>query len=202
MTIKLIVGLSNYGNQYTFTRHNAGAWYLKKLVELNGSIKKRIFEEKKHLLACINHMILYDKIIYLLLPMTSMNISGQSVLAVKNFYRILSQEILIVHDDLDLLPGIVKLQLGGSHGGHNGLKSIIQYLGYEMNFYRLRIGIGRPDKKNKKNIASFVLGTPLLSEKILIEEAIHRAINCTYILVKDGIEKAMQRLNKKNNYSL
>lgn len=122
-----------------------------------------------------------------------MNLSGKAVAAMATFYRIQPDEILVAHDELDLLPGIAKLKLGGGHGGHNGLKDIISKLGNNPNFHRLRIGIGHPGDKSK--VTGFVLGKPPMSEQTLIDEAIDEAVRCTEILMKEDMIKAMNRLH-------
>lgn len=122
-----------------------------------------------------------------------MNLSGKAVAAMATFYRIQPDEILVAHDELDLLPGIAKLKLGGGHGGHNGLKDIISKLGNNPNFHRLRIGIGHPGDKSK--VIGFVLGKPPTSEQTLIDDAIDEAVRCTEILMKEDMIKAMNRLH-------
>lgn len=122
-----------------------------------------------------------------------MNLSGKAVAAMATFYRIQPDEILVAHDELDLLPGIAKLKLGGGHGGHNGLKDIISKLGNNPNFHRLRIGIGHPGDKSK--VTGFVLGKPPASEQTLIDDAIDEAVHCTEILMKEDMIKAMNRLH-------
>ncbi|WP_392562965.1 aminoacyl-tRNA hydrolase [Orbus sturtevantii] len=188
-TIKLIVGLANPGSEYAQTRHNAGAWYVEQLAQrFNQSLKN----EAKFFgyTARIN---IDGQDIRLLVPTTFMNLSGKAVQAVASFYQIKAEEILVAHDELDLNPGIAKLKLGGGHGGHNGLKDIISKLGNNPNFYRLRIGIGHPGDKNK--VVGFVLNKPSQPEQNLIDQAIDESVRCTEVLVKQGIEAAMNRLH-------
>ncbi|BET96698.1 aminoacyl-tRNA hydrolase [Xenorhabdus taiwanensis] len=187
--IKLIVGLANPGAEYAQTRHNAGAWFVDLLAQrYNQSLK----EESKFFgyTARIN---VNGQDIRLLVPTTFMNLSGKSVLALAGFYRIQPDEILVAHDELDLPPGVAKMKLGGSNGGHNGLKDIQNKLGNNPNFHRLRIGIGHPGDKNK--VVGFVLGKPPASEQKLIDDAIDEALRCTDILIKDGMNKAINRLH-------
>ncbi|MBC8949568.1 MULTISPECIES: aminoacyl-tRNA hydrolase [Xenorhabdus] len=187
--IKLIVGLANPGAEYAQTRHNAGAWFVDLLAQrYNQSLK----EESKFFgyTARIN---VNGQDIRLLVPTTFMNLSGKSVLALAGFYRIQPDEILVAHDELDLPPGVAKMKLGGSNGGHNGLKDIQNKLGNNPNFHRLRIGIGHPGDKNK--VVGFVLGKPPASEQKLIDDAIDEALRCTNILIKDGMNKAINRLH-------
>lgn len=187
--IKLIVGLANPGAEYAQTRHNAGAWYVDQLAARHN---QRLKEESKFFgyTARIN---LCDQDVRLLVPTTFMNLSGKSVLAMANFYRVNPDEILVAHDELDLPPGVAKMKLAGSNGGHNGLKDIQNKFGNNPNFYRLRIGIGHPGDKNK--VVGFVLGKPPASEQTLIDDAIDEAIRCTDILLQDGIDKAINRLH-------
>ncbi|RAX00814.1 MULTISPECIES: aminoacyl-tRNA hydrolase [unclassified Photorhabdus] len=187
--IKLIVGLANPGAEYAQTRHNAGAWYVDLLARSHNQSLK---EESKFFgyTARIN-MCGHD--IRLLVPTTFMNLSGKSVAALASFYRIQPDEILVAHDELDLPPGVAKMKLGGSHGGHNGLKDIQNKFGNNPNFYRLRIGIGHPGDKNK--VVGFVLGKPPASEQKLIDDAIDEAQRCTDILMKQDMDKAINRLH-------
>lgn len=188
-TIKLIVGLANPGNEYAQTRHNAGAWYIDQIANrFNQSLKN----EAKFFgyTARIN---IEGQDIRLLVPTTFMNLSGKAVQAMATFYQIKPEEILVAHDELDLNPGIAKLKLGGGHGGHNGLKDIISKLGNNANFYRLRIGIGHPGDKSK--VVGFVLNKPSQPEQALIDQAIDESVRCTELLVRDGINVAMNRLH-------
>ncbi|WP_038251235.1 aminoacyl-tRNA hydrolase [Xenorhabdus nematophila] len=187
--IKLIVGLANPGAEYAQTRHNAGAWFVDSLAQrYNQSLK----EESKFFgyTARIN---INGQDIRLLVPTTFMNLSGKSVLALAGFYRIEPDEILVAHDELDLPPGVAKMKLGGSNGGHNGLKDIQNKFSNNPHFHRLRIGIGHPGDKNK--VVGFVLGKPPASEQQLIDDAIDEALRCTDILIKDGMNKAINRLH-------
>ena len=188
-TIKLIVGLANPGNEYASTRHNAGAWFIEQLAQrYNQSLKN----ETKFFgyTARIN---VNNQDIRLLIPTTYMNLSGKAVQAMATFYQIKPEEILVAHDELDLNPGNAKFKLGGGHGGHNGLKDIINKLGNNPNFYRLRIGIGHPGDKSK--VVGFVLNKPSKPEQNLIDHAIDESVRCTEVLVNQGIEAAMNRLH-------
>ncbi|WP_445781124.1 aminoacyl-tRNA hydrolase, partial [Shewanella sp.] len=127
------------------------------------------------------------------IPTTFMNLSGKSVAALANFFRILPEEILVAHDELDMEPGVAKFKLGGGHGGHNGLKDIIASLGNDKNFHRLRIGIGHPGDKNK--VSGYVLGKAPLVEQERINAAIDEAVRSTEILFKQDMVKAMHRLH-------
>ncbi|VAX76763.1 Peptidyl-tRNA hydrolase [Serratia symbiotica] len=189
-SIKLIVGLANPGIEYTHTRHNAGAWYVNLLAQRHN---KKLEEEKKFL-GYTARLNLTGNDVYLLVPTTFMNLSGQAVLKLANFNRIEPNEILVAHDELDLPPGMAKIKLGGGNSGHNGLKDIQNKLGNNPNFYRLRIGIGHPGNKNK--VLGFVLGRPSINEKTMINQVITESLKCSEILIKDGLEPAVQRLHK------
>ena len=187
--IKLIVGLGNPGDKYVDTRHNAGEWLIERLarrfnVTLNAENK---------FFGNVGKTLMNGKEIRFLVPTTFMNLSGKAVGALTNFYRIKPEEILVLHDELDLPPGSVKLKLGGGHGGHNGLKDIVAALGNNNNFYRLRIGIGHPGHRDL--VAGYVLNKPSPSEREALEKALDEAANCVELLFKDGIVKATNRLN-------
>ncbi|UDG81699.1 Peptidyl-tRNA hydrolase [Candidatus Profftia lariciata] len=185
MTIKLIVGLANPGKEYTYTRHNAGAWFVNKLAKHNRFYLKENLKFHGYT-AKIN---ILNNDIHLLVPTTFINLSGKAVAALSSFYHIQPNEILIAHDELNLAPNVVKLKLGGSNGGHNGLKDIQKNLSNNPKFYRLRIGIGHPGDKNK--VINFVLSKPSIHEKILIDNAIDKAVNYTNIIFREGIDRAM-----------
>ncbi|WP_447887287.1 aminoacyl-tRNA hydrolase [Serratia fonticola] len=188
-SIKLIVGLANPGAEFAQTRHNAGAWY----VDLLAQRYNQPLKEESKFFGYTARLNLAGNDVRLLVPTTFMNLSGKAVGALATFYRILPEEILVAHDELDLPPGVAKLKLGGSNGGHNGLKDIQSKLGNNPNFYRLRIGIGHPGDKNK--VVGFVLGKPPASEQTLIDDAIDESLRCTEILLKEGMTKAMNRLH-------
>lgn len=187
--IKLIVGLANPGAEYAQTRHNAGAWYVDLLAERYNQPLK----EEPKFFGYTARLNIADRDVRLLVPTTFMNLSGKAVLAMASFFRIAPEEILVAHDDLDLLPGVAKLKLGGGNGGHNGLKDIANKLGNNPNFHRLRIGIGHPGDKNK--VISYVTSKPLANELKLIDDAIDEAVRSTETLMKEGMEKAMNRLH-------
>lgn len=188
-TIKLIVGLANPGNEYAATRHNAGAWFVDLLAEqYHQSLKN---EAKFFGYTARINIAGHD--VRLLVPTTFMNLSGKAVQALATFYQIKPEEILVAHDELDLNPGIAKFKFGGSHGGHNGLKDIASKLGNNLNFYRLRIGIGHPGDKNK--VVGYVLNKPSKPEQELIDKAIEESVRSVEILLSDGIESAMNHLH-------
>lgn len=187
--IKLIVGLANPGAEYDLTRHNAGAWY----VELLAKHYNLFLKEESKFFGYTARVNLVENDVRLLIPTTYMNLSGKSVSALANFYRIKPTEILVAHDELDLMPGTAKIKLSGSNSGHNGLKDIQNKLGNNSDFYRLRIGIGHPGDKNR--VVRFVLSKPTLTEQKLIDDTIDEAIRCTSILLNEGVNKAVNRLH-------
>ena len=187
--IKLIVGLGNPGDKYKDTRHNAGEWLVERLAQrFNFSLKEESKFFGKTARAAIN-----GQEIRFLVPTTFMNLSGKAVGALATFYRIQPEQILIAHDELDLPPGTVKIKLGGGHGGHNGLRDSIAQLSNNKNFYRLRVGIGHPGDKNL--VAAYVLSKPSPTDLTLIDKALEEATDCVEVLLKDGINKATNRLN-------
>ncbi|WP_282110246.1 aminoacyl-tRNA hydrolase [Shewanella algicola] len=187
--IKLIVGLANPGAEYAQTRHNAGAWYVQELARI---CNVPLVADSKYF-GVTARTILHGKDVRLLIPTTFMNLSGKSVAALANFFRILPEEILVAHDELDMDPGVAKFKLGGGHGGHNGLKDIIASLGNDKNFHRLRIGIGHPGDKNK--VSGYVLGRAPTVDQERINAAIDEAVRSTEILFKQDMVKAMHRLH-------
>lgn len=185
--ISLIVGLGNPGKQYSDTRHNAGFRFLDVLLSrVGGSLKT----EKKFDADCAQVRIA-DFEVRLLAPHTFMNLSGQSVQAYAGFYKIPIEEILVVHDELDLEPGIIRLKKGGGAGGHNGLKDIMQRMGKE--FMRLRIGIGHPGQASQ--VSNYVLKKAPADEQVLIDEALHYGLDYIDDIVKGEYEYAMNHLH-------
>jgi len=186
--IKLIVGLGNPGKDYQAHRHNVGFWFGDVLAHLYaGSFKKesKFFGE-------VTQVIIAGATVRLLKPSTYMNASGQSVQSLAKFYQITADEILLVHDELDLDSGIARLKFSGGHGGHNGLRDTIKALG-SKDFYRLRIGIGHPGDKSQ--VADFVLHSPSKAEMASIQNAMTDALQVIEKIVQGDIESAMQTLH-------
>lgn len=188
MPIKLIVGLQNPGSAYEHTRHNAGAWFVEALAEFYGTSFK-LEKKLQGQLAQLDSNLLSCK---LLLPTVFMNHSGLPVKATSQFYRIEAHEILVVHDELDLPAGRIKLKTGGGHGGHNGLRDIINHFG-TTDFHRLRVGIGHPGHKDL--VVNYVLGKPSQVDKQLILESIDRGISVMPKAISGAFEVAMSQLN-------
>lgn len=189
MKIKLVAGLGNPGPEYSKTRHNAGVWFVEELAQRN-NISLR--PEKKYS-GLYGKGLIGNELVHLLIPTTFMNLSGQAVAPLANFFRINVDNILIAHDELDMLPGSVKIKQGGGHGGHNGLKDIIARMANNRDFYRLRIGIGHPGHRDK--VTGHVLGKAPKNEQSLIEQAIDEATRCFDIWQIDGLKSAQQRLH-------
>ncbi|HHF3831850.1 TPA: aminoacyl-tRNA hydrolase [Haemophilus influenzae] len=187
--IKLIVGLGNPGEKYADTRHNAGEWLIERLARrFNVSLNPESKFFGKTARTLVN-----GKEVRLLVPTTFMNLSGKAVGALASFYRIKPEEILVIHDELDLPSGIAKLKQGGGHGGHNGLKDIVAQLGNNNNFYRLRIGIGHPGHRDL--VAGYVLNKPSPADRNALEKVLDEATDCVEMIFKDGMVKATNRLN-------
>ena len=187
--IKLIVGLGNPGHKYDSTRHNAGFWWVDAFARTHSFTFRE--ESRFHgLLACGRA---HDRELLLLKPQTFMNVSGRALSALTQFYKIDPRHVLVVHDELDLLPGSVKLKLGGGHGGHNGLKDIFACLG-TRDFWRMRMGIGHPG--DRADVVDYVLSSPPREEVELIERAVQRSLDATHMIVNGEMEAAMLGLHK------
>jgi len=187
----LIVGLGNPGEKYAKTRHNAG-WLLIERYAAECGLKFSLESKHKALVARGNHQ---GKTITLVIPLSYMNLSGQAVISLLNYYRYSAQDVLIVYDDKDFDSGIIKLKNNGSAGGHNGIKSIIAHLGTE-NFLRLRIGVG--PKPKEINLADFVLSDFSKNElENILPEVFSRGIKIIDTIISEGAEKAMQVFNQK-----
>lgn len=185
--LSLIVGLGNPGTEYAQTRHNAGFWYVEQLADrYNISLKN-----ESRFLGFSGRGSIEGQDVRLLLPMTYMNRSGQSVVPFAKFYQIPVQEILIAHDELDMPAGQIRLKTGGGHGGHNGLRDIVPHIGAD--FHRLRIGIGHPGHRDK--VTAHVLGKAPQAEQALFDQAIDEALKHTKDLVNGQVAKAMNQLN-------
>jgi PTH1 family peptidyl-tRNA hydrolase len=185
---RLVVGLGNPGADYRETRHNAGFWFCEVLAAKLGVGLNR--ESRFH--GQVGHSRADS--LTILLPQTFMNRSGQAVGALARFYRIAPAEIVVVHDELDIPPGELRVKFGGGLGGHNGLKDITAHLGTQ-DFWRLRIGIGHPGDRNE--VINFVLKPPRLDERDLIDTAIDRAIMAWPVIARGEWNAAMQKLNGK-----
>jgi PTH1 family peptidyl-tRNA hydrolase len=192
MPIRLIVGLGNPGPEYELTRHNAGFWLVDKLAD---SLPACRLQRESRFNALVAKSSIRGQEVWLLEPQTYMNRSGQSVGALARFYKVNPDEVLVVHDELDLAPGVAKMKKGGSSGGHNGLKDITAALGTQ-DYWRLRIGIGHPRSLNlQQQVADFVLHRPRKEEQVLIEEAIEKSLRVLPLAVEGKFDIATMELH-------
>lgn len=186
--IQLIAGLGNPGPEYAATRHNAGFWWLETLAHQWGVQLAR----SRDFHGFTGSPLQQGHKVWLLQPTIFMNRSGQSVAALARFYKIPPENILVVHDELDLDPGQVKLKQGGGHAGHNGLRDIDAQLG-SKNYWRLRLGIGHPG--SKPEVVNWVLKKPSLEHRIAIEQAIDHSLRVVPDILAGQMEKAMRIIN-------
>ena len=188
--IRLIVGLGNPGAEYAATRHNAGFWFVDEVAD---RLKLSLAPERGYFgLAARTNVA--GRPLWLLEPTTFMNLSGKSVAALARFFKIAPGEILVAHDELDLQPGQVKLKLGGSHAGHNGLKDIHAQLG-SGDYWRLRIGIGHPGVKAE--VIDYVLRKPSPEHRVEMQKAIEQAIGGLDLLLDGDVERAAMKINAR-----
>lgn len=182
--IKLFVGLGNPGPEYEATRHNAGFWWIDALAR---DLKVDL-QPEKGFQARVGRANIHGHTVWLLQPQTYMNLSGRSVAALARFYKILPDEILVAHDELDLAPGQMKLKFGGGHAGHNGLRDIHAQLG-TPDYWRLRLGIGHPGVRAE--VINWVLKKPLAEHREAIDTCIERSLHSASALMAGEMEKAM-----------
>lgn len=190
--LRLIVGLGNPGAEYLRTRHNAGFWLVDALAQQAGvrfALDSKLFGETARI-------TLGGQTIWLLKPATFMNQSGKSVLAALQFWKIAAEEVLVVHDELDLAPGVARLKFDGGHGGQNGLRDIMRLLGHGK-FNRLRVGIGHPGHKDK--VTPWVLGRPNDADEAQILRALGDAIDVLPLVAEGNMADAMTRLHTPKN---
>ena len=181
--IKLFVGLGNPGPDYEATRHNAGFWWVDALAR---ELKTPMSLDKNYY-GQVARTTVNGHTVWLLKPLTFMNLSGKSVAALARFFKIAPDEVLVIHDELDIMPGQVKLKFGGSHAGHNGLRDIHAQLG-TADYWRLRLGVGHPGVKAE--VINWVLKKPMLEHRQAIDECIDRSMKAVPELLKGEMEKA------------
>ncbi|MDM4766390.1 aminoacyl-tRNA hydrolase [Pelomonas sp. SE-A7] len=191
--IRLLVGLGNPGPEYEDTRHNAGFWWIDGVARGLGC-SLQVDRSYHGLVARVNNAPGAPGPIWLLEPMTYMNLSGKSVAALARFFKIAPEEILAIHDELDLEPGQMKFKLGGGNGGHNGLKDMQAALG-SANFWRLRLGIGHPG--HKAEVANFVLRKPPLAERQAVEDCIAKSYEALPLMLAGDLDKALTKIHAK-----
>ena len=190
--LKLVVGLGNPGPEYARTRHNAGFWFVDELARLGGASWRR---ESRH--QCeLSRVRVADCDLSLMKPTTFMNRSGSAVHSLSTYQRIGPAEILVVHDEIDLPPGVARLKQGGGHGGHNGVRDVIAHLGPD--FWRLRLGVGHPGAKDQ--VIDAVLDRAPLEEQRLIDAALERALAALPELLRSGAQQAMHRLHTRDEF--
>ena len=187
--IRLIAGLGNPGPEYAATRHNAGFWFVDEVAD---RLKVSLAPERSYFGLAARAGVA-GRPLWLLEPTTFMNLSGKSVAALARFFKIEPAEVLVVHDELDLLPGQVKLKLGGSHAGHNGLKDIHAQLGPD--YWRLRIGIGHPGVKAQ--VIDYVLKKPLADQRVEIQKAIEQALSGLDLVLDGEMDRATMKINAR-----
>ncbi|MHB1678278.1 MAG: aminoacyl-tRNA hydrolase [Sulfuriferula sp.] len=187
--IRLIVGLGNPGRDYAGTRHNAGFWWVTQCAE----VMRATLKPESRFFAIVGHSS-SDPAVHLIMPQTFMNLSGKAVAALMRFYKISVEEILVVHDELDLPPGTARLKQGGGTGGHNGLKDIAAHLGTPQ-FWRLRLGIGHPGAKNA--VVAYVLDPPGLEEADLLHVSITNSLDVLPEILRGDFSSAMLKLHTK-----
>jgi PTH1 family peptidyl-tRNA hydrolase len=188
--IRLIAGLGNPGPEYAATRHNAGFWFVDEVAD---RLKVSLVPERSYF-GLAARAAVDGQPIWLLQPTTYMNLSGKSVAALARFFKIAPHEVLVAHDELDLVPGQVKLKLGGSHAGHNGLKDIHAQLG-SADYWRLRIGIGHPGVKAE--VINYVLRKPSPEHRVEIQKSIEQALSGLDLLLGGDMDRATMKINAR-----
>lgn len=187
----LVVGLGNPGDRYADTRHNIGFRVIERLLERRGAAR-----EKECFSGSFVSLDLLGKRIGCLRPLTFMNLSGSSVQAAMSFYKLGLDALLVVHDELDIGFGELRLKLGGGDGGHRGVRSITERLGSDA-YARLRVGIGRPPPDFRGDAAGFVLEAFASTERADAETLVDRAVDAVELFVESGLAKAMNATNRK-----
>jgi peptidyl-tRNA hydrolase, PTH1 family len=192
LPVKMIVGLGNPGPEYLMTRHNAGFWFVDALArKLSLSFSQ---DKKSQSELCRYQSGSID--CWICKPQTYMNDSGTTVQALSSYYKIPMDQVMVVHDEIDLMPGTTRLKKGGGHGGHNGLRDIIQRTG-NKEFLRLRIGVGHPGSKDK--VVPYVLGRANSDDEDKIIESFALVLEKSEQFFKNNLNKLMTELNNKNN---
>lgn len=189
-SIELLVGLGNPGADYVSTRHNVGFWFVEEVAARYGGA----FASERKFQGELARCRVSDQDLRLLKPMTFMNRSGASVRAVLDFFKLRPEQVLVVHDDLDLAPGKVKLKWNGGHGGHNGLRDLIRHLGRD--FRRMRLGIGHPG--DSRDVVNYVLKRASATDESAIRDGIDAAADALPEILAKGLEAGMNRLHERD----
>jgi peptidyl-tRNA hydrolase, PTH1 family len=204
--LKLIVGLGNPGEDYERTRHNIGFWFVDELARRHGGGERAtvrtsrtarlldLFRSEPRHQAELVRIRISGQEVWLMKPQSYMNRSGGPVGSVAHFYKVSPEEILVAYDELDFPPGIARLKLGGGAAGHNGVRDIAAHVGTE--FWRLRIGIGRPSARGQGS--GHVLGRATAEEERLIHDTISAAADAVPVLMQEGAQKAMNFLHSRD----
>jgi peptidyl-tRNA hydrolase, PTH1 family len=189
LPLRIIVGLGNPGPEHQVTRHNVGFWFVDLLARRHGGE----FRDYRKYSGETARVTIEGQELILLKPTTYMNRSGLSIRQISDFYKIVPDDILVAHDELDLPVGSVRLKNGGGHGGHNGLRDTIAHIG--ENFWRLRLGIGHPG--NKSEVIDYVLTRAPRVEEEMILEAVNTAADSVPLILEQGAERAMTKLHSR-----
>ena len=189
-TIQLIAGLGNPGAKYENTRHNVGFWFVDELARSKGCSLRHESKFQGE----VGKISIAGQSVWLIKPMTFMNLSGQSVSALAKYYKMSVENLLVVHDELDLDPGTVRLKQDGGHGGHNGLRDIISHFS-SKEFYRLRLGIGHPG--SAADVSNYVLSNPSNADKNAMEDSINDCMPVLPQIIEGEIQKAMNHLHSR-----
>jgi PTH1 family peptidyl-tRNA hydrolase len=187
--LKLVVGLGNVGPEYARTRHNVGFLIADRL-----AVHARASFTAQKFAAELAEARVGSERVYIMKPQTFMNLSGEAVGAALRFWKLGLEDLVVVHDDLELDPFRVQLKVGGGHGGHNGLKSVNAHVG-GPDYARVRVGVGRPPAV--MDPADYVLGRFAKADEAQLDECLERATEATRLAVELGAEKAMNRVNRR-----
>ena len=187
--VTMIAGLGNPDSKYERTLHNAGFWFVDALLRKYGGE----FRYDKKFDADICRIDMHGNEVWLVKPQSYMNLSGGPVRGVLDYYRLRPENLLVAHDEIDLPPGTVRLKLGGGHGGHNGMRDVIQHCGPD--FMRLRVGVGHPGEKSQ--VTNYVLKKGSADVEAAVENSIDDAVAVMPILIEDGMNAAMKKLHTK-----
>ncbi len=189
--LSIIAGLGNPEEKYERTLHNAGFWFVDAVARKYGGS----FRYEKKFDAEICKVGVAGEDVWLVKPQSWMNCSGGPVRAVLDYYRLNPKAMLVAHDEIDLPPGTVRLKQGGGHGGHNGIRDVMQHCGRD--FMRLRIGVGHPGEKDK--VTGYVLKRASAAVEALVEKNVDEALDVTPMIIEDGINAAMKKLHTKTD---